>query len=266
MRNLSLIPLLCWALIAQTVDATTARSIQSLSESPSEILPRAYLPVIATPPIFFYGHVTQGGLPVANRTVRLLYGSGIFSDGDCQTARSSANDPTSITNSEGRYSFPSPPPLQPGGCYDIRYEAADHPNISGDLARWEAVFTGSATLTGTLIPSFDVQDVQLLAPAAQSTLSLPVTFRWRNTRPAHLTEQYKFTTHYLRPNGEGFLTSGEKQSVESYTLVKLDPSGLFFSAPADWSVLIYGQNGLGVSTAISITYVRSAITFVNPIQ
>ncbi len=266
MRNLSLLPLLCLALIAQTVDATTAQAAQHLLESPGEILPRAYFPVIATPPIFFYGHVTQGGLPVANRMVRLLYGSAILSDGDCQTASSSANDPTSITNSEGRYSFPSPPPLQPGGCYDVRYEAADHSGISGDLARWEAVFTGSATLTGTLIPPFDVQNVQLLAPAAESTVSLPVTFRWQNTRPAHLSEQYKFTTHYIRPNGYGFLTSGEKQSIESYTLIKFDGFDPFFSTPADWSVLIYGQNGLGVSTAISITYARSASAFEDQTQ
>lgn len=144
----------------------------------------SYLPIVAKPALppdtmTIRGQVTENGAMVGGIAIELRAARG---GGTLVTYA------TTTTGSDGRFVFAEIPWPQAADRYYVRYR--NSAKAPGRLLLWTtaAIRADNASRELDLSP-FDIADVQLQAPGADETITLPSTFRWA-PRPATPTDNY----------------------------------------------------------------------------
>jgi hypothetical protein len=202
-----------------------------------------YFPLVARAGSGMQGRVTYQGSPVSGTEVMLRYYNG----------SSWSTYATTETDSSGDYVFEDYPDLTSGAYKYVRWD-----NNAGDdslLWTWRCDYIDYASdLTGSgYTCNFDVEDITLLSPSHNVTVSLPRTFSWQKRWST--TDSYSlelFDDNDEDPNW----TSAPQGYVSSYTLESL-PSGFSPYTRYGWDARVYGSNGYGVC------YYYQWITFSN---
>jgi photosystem II stability/assembly factor-like uncharacterized protein len=186
-----------------------------------------------------HGTLTDNGEEIPGVPVVLRYYNG-YRTGSIAT----------LTDGSGAYHFYGMPTLPVGHYYQIYYP--NYESNSGRLAYWygNSIYgyqAGDISTAG----SFDVDNVDLLAPAWDTDTDFPVTFQWE-TRG--LTEDYELYLRRYDPSYAYYYSPFT--SIGSYTLNTL-PSSFSYGDTNYWSVNLYSNGGHGAS------YYRRSITFSN---
>jgi hypothetical protein len=149
-----------------------------------------------------------------------------------------------FSDAYGYYKFTGLPSLQPGQFYYVLYLNKHWEN--GKLWVWAAPYIESYS-AGDARPlaDFDILDIELVAPADNTSVSLPYQFQWR-TRPATPTDMYEFNL-YDYTDEDPYFYSPLLGYQGSYTISSLPP-GFVSGVQYGWDVWAYSlDGGFGVS-------------------
>ena len=232
---------------------------QALNKRPAPASPGVAQPSVAAAPAperqapdqaggLISGRVLANGTPVAGAQVVLR------SYVHAQTESSVMTTTTTIT---GYYAFANPPSTPAGFTYYVRYGPQyDNPAYVGiwygpDLPPYTA---GTRTSGGDL----NVANVPAVSPADNTTVTLPVTFRW--TRRTTTTDSYSFMLGgWAESNYTDTVESGPLGYVGEYTVASIPH--LQFGDPYGWGLIIRdtgANNSYGYSWA-SILYFKCTL-------
>jgi hypothetical protein len=197
-----------------------------------------------------YGRVTYNCAPASGITLNLRLCSGT----------TCAGASTAITRADGTYVFPSPPSLLSGQKYYVRFGANQDP--SGDpsyVSHWYGPDITSYTAE-TAVPggSFDIANVQLISPPAETLVPLPAKFEWQ--RRGLGSEGYQWVL--FNPSSAIMIWKTPiLADASSYLLLTL-PAGFMPGYRYGWYVNVhtsadgYGSSyyyrGVGFSTGVAL--------------
>ncbi len=160
--------------------AGTAKRAEAYSPS-IVITHKLFLPLVAKPfPPGIAGTVNVNGAAAPGIGVNLE-----FYDGVTTSIIMSAN-----TGPDGVYQFLGAPSLAKGQHYDVKYQRPT--GITDTLRSWTTnSITGYVSGASVGMPPFDIANVPLLQPSANTTVTLPFNFQW-TVRPSTHTDSYAF--------------------------------------------------------------------------
>lgn len=219
--------------------------VSGATAPPPPSLTYVYLPLIlknaggATTP---FGTVTDRGSPVAGMQVIMRYYNG----------SNWSTYATTTTDSSGNYRFSTVPTLSSSQEYYIRWD-----NSGGDtrLSYWYCNdITSNSPSSAELQCDFDLQNIDLLSPSPNASVTLPQTFSWQKRTTT--SDDYELNILDVTDNNPWWYTYPSLGYNGSYTLNTL-PSGFSTHTQYGWLMLVYGSNGYGVS------YYYRAIAFNN---
>lgn len=128
-----------------------------------------YLPFVSNNQISgsrgIYGRVTDGGIAAVGIYLELR-----FYNGSSYSTRAST-----MTTTDGRFSFTGVPSLNTGQRYYVRYQNSSY--VPNRLTYWGTrVITSYTAGSEVAIGDFDIADVPLVSPASGASVTLPYTF------------------------------------------------------------------------------------------
>lgn len=207
---------------------------------------KVFLPVIfndqSGPSNIVSGIVTYKGIPVEGTQVLLR-----FDDG----ASWSTYD-TTTTDINGKYSFTSLPDLETDQEYYIRWNNDVNTNR---LSVWYC----DSIYPSTIIPlayicNFDLENIELLSPDPNTSISLPYTFSWQ--KRTLTSDDYELHMADMSDGMPWWGTLPGIGYVGSYTLNSL-PTNFETGTAYGWYMWVHGPNGHGES------YYYRNVTFLN---
>jgi hypothetical protein len=158
---------------------------------------------------------------------------------------------TTTTDANGNYRFAGAPTLQANELYYVQFSNDPESGNAADPARlavwWSRDITTYAAGSSADGGSFDIADVELIAPPDDATVGLPSTFSW--TRRGVPNDRYSLA--FAREGGEEvcYTNLSEATSVVLDEALRAD-CNLNFNTPYEWYVYVADgdwSNGFGLS-------------------
>lgn len=200
----------------------------------------AYMPFIMVPLPGLSGYATFDGVSAPNLPVSLRVVNSV----------TTTVVATTMTASDGGYSFASVPSLLPGERYNAQWTSA--PGSVGELKSWTTQSISSYS-TGQLfrLGDFDIGTIPIVAPTPGATVVLPFSFQW-TVRSFASGDSYEL---YLRdPISGNSWGSGPLGYVGSYMLTSR-PTGFLPGVQYNWQVKAHGQSGgVGITNSQKVTF------------
>jgi hypothetical protein len=205
-----------------------------------------YLPAVAKPRPGrgIHGYVTYNGQPAANVALELRY-----YDGASWSTRAST-----LTTASGLYSFLGA--LGVGGeqAYYVRYQNTSHDYLR--LWMWGTrELKNYASGSEVELGSFDLANINLVAPDHMSAVNLPYTFQW-TPRPESPSDSYELDM-FDPENSNFYFYTPPLGYTGSYTLNSL-PTGFSTGRWYVWEVWVYSPDG-----GFGISYQTRGVKFAN---
>ncbi len=179
------------------------------------------------------GQVTQDGLPIAGIQVELRYDNGSgFSTFD-----------STYTDSNGNYTFTSPPELQ---LYQTMYVRYINPESNPDrLTHWACNEIDSTTDSADARHcDFDIKNIILFTPVHTARVTLPTMFWW-GTRGLS-GDDYELNIENMLNGSPWWWTNPSLGYTDNYTLNTL-PTDFYLDTTYGWYMWVYTPNGYGIS-------------------
>ncbi len=204
----------------------------------------AYLPLVSNPPGTLYGVVLEHGAPLSGITITLHYcreyALNYLGDRYCadqQTFYAS-------TDEAGRYDFLNMPTLTTSGQLSLPQTYAafwiNQPHNQGRLSSWwSKEITTYVSGDRMNLGSFDVEDITLLSPEPEITVTLPTTFRWQ-PRPQLPSDQYGICIELPRYPRVG--CDQPLGYVDQFALAEAF-DGIVYNVYYIWTVQVYDPSG-----------------------
>jgi hypothetical protein len=200
--------------------------------------------MIYRPLLGIQGRVSENGNPVSGVPLELRFYNG--------SSWSTLANTTTASN--GAYVFQSVPSLGLGQRYYVRYTNATLPNR---LYTWHTRVITAYTAGETVsIGDFDIANINLTAPTAGATVSLPQAFHW-TPRSASQSDSYEFDLFEPNTGDPYFFTDPLLGYASSYTLNRLPP-GFGTGTLYVWDVWAYSPDG-----GYGISYYAYTVRFSN---
>jgi hypothetical protein len=162
---------------------------------------------------------------------------------------------STITDSNGNYSFKNIPSLQPGQRYYVRYLNTETP---GFLYTWHTRPITFYNAGGQVhAGDFNIANITMLTPVGGAHEGFPVEFRWW-VRPGQVTDSYELNL-FAQTGSPYFYTDPPLGFVSSYTLQSLPP-GFKYDRWYLWNLWVYGPDG-DIEGGWGISYWSNFIRF-----
>jgi hypothetical protein len=192
---------------------------------------KAFLPIVTyTISKGIYGQVSLGNMgPWADVALDLRF----FNGAAWSTIAST------MTDSDGIYSFKNVPSLQPGQRYYVRYlNTANQAFLYTWHTRPITVYSAGQQVHAG---DFNIAGLDLVAPYSGADEDFPVEFSWW-LRSGQITDSYELNLFEPQTGSPYFYTDPPLGFVSSYTLPSLPP-GFRYDRWYVWNLWVYGPDG-----------------------